>query len=244
MSTTTSPVASRRPRERVAAKVVGTLLIVLGFLTASAAVALIVVFGTAGRLDSGSHQVAGSGSAVITDIAEIQNTNSVGAITGWPVVAASASGGNASGVFIGIGRSEDVERFLAGVASDRVTDIGFRPFELELSHVPGSTRATPPGAEKFWVASSKSATDAQLTWRITDGEYRMVIMNADGAPGVITAVRVQLVLPNAFPLSLAALRRRPDRDQRRNRCRGHGDHPWPPTGTHPLMGFHSHGDFD
>ncbi len=203
MSTITSPDASRRPSQRVATKVVGVLLITLGALTASAALALIIVFGTDGRLDFGSHQVAGSGSAVVTDISKIQNTNEVVALTGWPVVAASASGGNASGVFIGIGRSSDVETFLAGVAFDRVTDIEFPPFELGLSRVPGSMRATPPAVETFWVASSESTNDAQLRWRITDGEYSMVIMNADGAPGVITAARVQLVLPNTFPLSLA-----------------------------------------
>ena len=118
------------------------------------------------------------------------------------MVAASSSGGNASGVSIGIGRSRDVET-LAGVAFDRVTDIEFPPFELGLSRVPGSMRATPPAVETFWVASSESTNDAQLRWRITDGEYSMVIMNADGAPGVITAARVQLVLPNTFPLSLA-----------------------------------------
>ena len=205
MSTITSPDASRRPSQRVATKVVGVLLITLGALTASAALALIIVFGTDGRLDFGSHQVAGSGSAVVTDISKIQNTNEVVALTGWPVVAASASGGNASGVFIGIGRSRDVERFLAGVAFDQVTDIEFPPFELNLSRIPGSMRATPPAAETFWVASSESTTDARLSWRITDGEYRMVIMNADGAPGVITVARMQLVLPNAFPLSLAVL---------------------------------------
>ena len=205
MSITTSPVSTRRSPEPVAAKVIATLLIVLGFLTASAAIALIYLFGTASRLDSGAHQVAGAGSAVVTDIARIQSTNEIVVLTGWPVVSLSASGGNASGLFIGIGRSEDVDRFLSGVALDRVTDIGIHPFQLNLSPVPGSTRATPPGAENFWVASSISSTDAQLTWRITDGEYRMVIMNADGGPGVITAARVQLILPNAFPLSLAAL---------------------------------------
>jgi hypothetical protein len=205
VSTTVFPVVSRQPSGGQASKVVATLLIVVGALTASAAIALIILFGTAGRLDSGSHQVASSASAIVTDISKIQDTNEVVAVTGWPVVAASASGGNTSGVFIGIGRSRDVERFLAGVAFDRVTDIEFRPFELDLSRVPGSTESTPPGAETFWVASSKSTTDAQLSWRIADGDYRMVIMNADGAPGVITAARVQLLLPNAFPLSLAVL---------------------------------------
>ena len=205
MNSTAFPVTGRRSGGGLTAKIVGILLSVIGFLTASAAIALIAVFGPAGRLDSGPHPVASVGSAVVLDVTKIQNTDGVANLTGWPVITGSAAGADTKRPFIGIGRSEDVDRYLAGVAIDRVEDFSLRPFELTLSSVPGVRAATPPAAQDFWVASSMSAPDAEIRWRVRDGEYRMVIMNVDGTSGVATAARVQLVLPNAFPLSLGAL---------------------------------------
>ncbi len=203
MSTATS--RKRQTRRGTAAIALGTILIVVGGLAAAASIALIALFGTAGRLDSGPHQIASSGAAVVSDVSKIQNTRGVGAVTGWPALHLSAGGGNASGIFVGIGRSDDVDRYLAGVAVDQVTDLNLRPFELTVTRKPGSASVLAPSQQHFWVASATSGSLAELTWRVTDGSYRMVIMNADGSSNLITQAQVQIVLPNAFPLSVAAL---------------------------------------
>ncbi len=38
-----------------------------------------------------------------------------------------------------------------------------------------------------------------------DGDYRMVVMNADGGPEFISTLRLGVTVPNAFPISLAVL---------------------------------------
>jgi hypothetical protein len=40
---------------------------------------------------------------------------------------------------------------------------------------------------------------------VQDGDYRLVVMSADGGAGLTSVAEVQLELPNAFPLSLSVL---------------------------------------
>ena len=202
------PIVTPRPAgsgRQLTLTIIGGILAVIGGLASAAAIALIAVFGSSGSLDSGSHQVTTSASALITDVNHIQNTSGVGAITGWPTVRLTASGGNASGVFIGIGRAADVDRYLAAVGFDEATDFSVRPFELTTTRHPGDASAAPPTGQTFWVASADSRTVANLTWKVQNGDYRIVVMNADGSPNVNTQVRIELTLPNAFQISLIVL---------------------------------------
>ena len=205
MSTSTINESRSNSVGSIIAKVVGIVLIVIGSLASIAAIALIALFGPSGRLDSGAHQVASSAAAVVADISKIPNVNGVITITGRPQIQLDVSGGNASGVFVGIGRTTDVDRYLAGVATDQVTDVGVRPFELRVDRVPGRASAAPPAAQNFWVASATSPSDAQLDWPVANGNYRLVVMNADGASNMISQARVQLVVPDMFWLSVVAL---------------------------------------
>ena len=205
MSTSTISQSRSNPVGRTAAKVVGIVLIVVGSLASIAAIALIVVFGPGGRLDSGAHQVATSAVAVVSDISKIQNVDQIVSVVGRPQIQLDVSGGNSSGIFIGIGRTSDVDRYLAGVATDQVTDVGVRPFELRVDRVPGRAAAAAPAAQNIWVASAVSGTDAQLRWPVSNGDYRLVVMNADGTSNLISQARVQFVVPDMFWLSLVAL---------------------------------------
>ena len=49
---------------------------------------------------------------------------------------------------------------------------------------PGKRRATPPGRERFWSASARGTGDQTLEWDLRDGDWSVVVMNADGSPGV------------------------------------------------------------
>jgi hypothetical protein len=207
---TARPAADRsRQRGPVLLGAVGAVLLVLGGIAAAAAIGLIAVFGTNGTLDSGRHRIAGTGTALVTDVSHLQNTRGVGVLTGWPRLHVTAEAPTKAGTFVGIGPAEAVDRYLSGAATDRVTDLRLRPFAITTAPHPGAPVASPPVAQRFWVASasSSSAADpvADLTWQVRDGDFRMVVMNADGASNVSSVARVQVTLPNAFPISLLVL---------------------------------------
>lgn len=92
----------------------------------------------------------------------------------------------AGNVFVGIGSQADVERYLAGVAHDEVTDVDYRPFRVQYRRSPGTAPPTDPTVESFWVADASGEGTQTLTWAPTGGDWMVVVMNADGAP-VVTA---------------------------------------------------------
>jgi hypothetical protein len=192
-------------RRRTTLAVVGTIMAALGGLAAAAAGAVIVTFGSSGTLDSGSHQVSTSTAALVSDAAAMEDVNGIAAVTGSPSLRLSATSTGPSGVFIGVGPADAVADYLSGVAIDRVTDFSVDPFRIDVSGEPGTSTASPPGEEDFWVASDTSQSIADLAWPVRDGDYRLVVMNADGSPGLTSMARVRLELPNAFPVSLAVL---------------------------------------
>jgi hypothetical protein len=50
--------------------------------------------------------------------------------------------------------------------------------------VEGSTPVASPGAQNFWVASATGSGPQTLLWEPTDGSWTVVVMNADGRPGI------------------------------------------------------------
>ena len=85
-------------------------------------------------------------------------------------------------VFVGVARTNDVDAYLEEVQRDEITDLDFDPFSVATSRVPGEGRPAMPAAQGFWAASS---TDGRpLDWKVRSGEWSVVMMNADGSPGV------------------------------------------------------------
>jgi hypothetical protein len=189
---------------RLLGSTAGAIIVVIGSLTAVSALALLVLFGSTGTLSTPAVPVATSTSALVADVAHSRGTADVSRVIGPPTVhvAASADG---SPIFVGIGRAADVDRYLAGVATDEVSAFADRSGPVGLARHPGSAAATPPGQQGFWVASATSPSFADVSWRVQDGDYRVVVMHVDGTPGVTTQVRAEINTPNMFGLSLAVL---------------------------------------
>ena len=157
MSTIHTPIQYRtRSTATTVLAFLGGVLIVVGGLAAASAIGLIAVFGRDGAMDSGTHQVATSASAVVTDVAAIQNTKGVGVLTGWPTLQVTAGGGNADGVFIGIGPAADVERYLAATGYDQVTSLTVDAVRAGRAANPRPTRQHSGRTDRagFWVASA------------------------------------------------------------------------------------------
>jgi hypothetical protein len=85
-------------------------------------------------------------------------------------------------VFVGIARTQDVNTYLDQVQHDEIADLDFDPFTIDRTRHAGEARPAMPAAQTFWAASS--ADGRPLDWKVRKGEWSVVMMNADGSPGV------------------------------------------------------------
>ncbi len=109
-------------------------------------------------------------------------------------VNASSNGGSA--LFVGIADSDDVAAYLAGVSFDEVDGIRFEGSAIDYSRRPGDSVPDTPGSQTIWVASAEGAGLQTVDWSIEQGEWSVVVMNADGSPGVDANVSSGLKLSN------------------------------------------------
>ena len=87
-------------------------------------------------------------------------------------------------LFIGIGPTGRVSKYLAGVPRDRITRIDWMAGSIEYSHVDGTTLPSAPGKQSFWVAKEQGAGTQTLEWELEQGNWTVVIMNADASAPV------------------------------------------------------------
>ena len=91
-------------------------------------------------------------------------------------------------LFIGIGPQADVARYLGAVAHANVQDLDFDPFRVTYLPVTGGAPQGPPTKQCFWAASASGVGTQTLTWKVRDGDWSVVLMNADGSRGVAADV--------------------------------------------------------
>jgi Domain of unknown function (DUF4389) len=116
------------------------------------------------------------------------------------------SGGRVDGgaVFIGVARRADVETYLQRIAHDEVRDVDFGEDQVTYRRDAGAVTSAPaPTEETFWIASVSGSGNQQLVWDVQSGRWSIVVMNADGSPGVATDLNVGLKLNFLVPLMVA-----------------------------------------
>jgi hypothetical protein len=91
-------------------------------------------------------------------------------------------------LFMGIGPEEDVAKYLGTVAHANVEDIDFDPFRVTYRPVTGGAPRGPPTEQPFWSASASGVGIQTLTWKVREGDWSVVLMNADGSRGVAADV--------------------------------------------------------
>jgi hypothetical protein len=119
--------------------------------------------------------------------------------------AESTDDGPTDDVFVGIARGADVESYLAGAGfSDIVEMDGDAPVYEEVA---GGDMIGDPGAEPFWAVAAAGVDTQEVEWEVRDGDWSVVVMNTDGAPGVAADVEVGLrsgaIIPIAIGLMVA-----------------------------------------
>jgi hypothetical protein len=105
-------------------------------------------------------------------------------------------------VFVGIARSDDVEGYLDDAAFSELIDFDHRdPDYVEHG---GAGTVPAPAEQDFWTASATGDGEQELTWEARNGRWSVVVMNADGTPGVEAdvevGVRSDVVTPIAVTL--------------------------------------------
>ena len=194
-----------RRKSRAVPITIGTALATFGSVLALAGGGVLAVAGDDGTVGSGDHDVSTPTGAIVSDNADLDGVSDLASAFGDPKFGISATakdGGPAK--FVGIGPAADVDRYLAGVEVDRVPDIEIAPFKLDKHRRAGHRTPAAPTAQTFWVAQD-SGTHADVDWKVRDGDYKVVVMNADGSRGVDSVGHFEAGAPYLSSVALSAL---------------------------------------
>ncbi|GAA4677651.1 hypothetical protein GCM10023215_08010 [Pseudonocardia yuanmonensis] len=162
----------------------------------------------AGFIDSGVGTASTRGAALRTEQVLIDtgaDTDAVARVAGEVALRATSRTGD---VFVGIGPSAAVDRYLAGVAQGvwRGEAVAGTPRVVtRVDELGGGAPATPPAAQTFWVASASGPGTQTALWTPESGSWTAVVMNADGTAPVAADVQVGAQVPVLGATSAVAL---------------------------------------
>ncbi|HEX8084496.1 MAG TPA: hypothetical protein VF529_09420 [Solirubrobacteraceae bacterium] len=184
MTTPTTVTPRRSPRAG---------LVIAGAVTAVLAVALLASGGLAlwaddqkdgaGFIATDAHRFSSAGtSALVTDNMDVDLDGAE-----WLVdhdqfgkVRLDVSSASSKPVFVGVGRTDDIRAYLRGVSHRVVEDVSYSPFDADYSVRGGERRPAPPANLDIWTDSAVGAGRQTLRWDVEDGDWSIVVMNADG----------------------------------------------------------------
>lgn len=104
-------------------------------------------------------------------------------------------------LFVGIGPSADVDRYLAGVSRTVITEF----FEDKVEAVDGGPPESSPAAQSFWVASDSGPGGRTVEWDPTKGSWTVVVMNVDARPGIDVEADLGARLPAVLWIAVGVL---------------------------------------
>jgi hypothetical protein len=121
-----------------------------------------------------------------------QWARSLGDVGGLRVTASSTSG---RPIFVGVASQAAVDQWLGDTAHDQL--VGLSSGRAHYDRADGVLRGVPrPGDQTFWLAETTGRAGATLRWNLADGNYAVVVANADGSPGVTADVRGAAQIPH------------------------------------------------
>jgi hypothetical protein len=191
--------------KRIVLIVLGSVLAAIGVLAAIAGGALMALFGSADTLSSGAQHLSTPTRALVSPAGSILGTSGAQTVLGnarLHITAASAGTGHP--LFLGIGPASAVDHYLSGTSYDVATDVSVAPFHLTLARHRGTATPAPPGSQSFWVAKA-SGNHPTLTWPVTSGSYRLVVMNTNAAAPVAFTGGLDLTIPHSFAIGIGLL---------------------------------------
>jgi hypothetical protein len=163
--------------------------------------------GSDGYLTTDTHRFEASGRALATENLDVDlgdadwlaQTDDLGKVK---VTAESRDG---KPVFVGIARTSDVEDYLADVPYSTVDDIEASPFSADYTRHSGQRHPVSPEHAGIWAASSYGNGSRSFEWKVDDGDYSVVVMNADGSLGVDADIKAGADIPFLDELGWSAI---------------------------------------
>jgi hypothetical protein len=194
--------AQRRRSGRIVSIVAGGVAAVLaiGFIAAGA----LLLWGDSktddqGYLSTGKERYATSTYALASENLDV-DLDGAGWIMGGDDVgqvrlAVESSAGKP--VFVGIARTSDVSDYLRGTSYTSVTDVDYSPFHASYRDRDqgGARRPARPADQDFWAVSAHGSGTQTVAWDLEDGDWSIVVMNADGSRGVDTDINAGAKVP-------------------------------------------------
>jgi hypothetical protein len=109
-------------------------------------------------------------------------------------------------IFVGLADQRDAEGYLAGAAHDELTQIkGWFSNDVEYRSFDGEATLAPPAEQSFWVAQASGPGEQTMNWEATNGDWVLVIMNADASPGVAVSASAAVGTEVLWPIGLGLL---------------------------------------
>jgi hypothetical protein len=200
-----APSASARNPRRAIRISAGSVIAVAGATAAIAGAAIFGIFGSDGVFESDRDPLTTATSALVSDVATIDDSQDFARVLGDTTIRISADAAGGDGVFVGVARAADVNRYLAGAQVDEVTDLDINPLSTTRNHYAGTVTPAPPAEQDFWVARSRGTDQASIDWKVRDGDYRIVLMNADASRGVVANAKIGIEAPYLPGIGIALL---------------------------------------
>jgi hypothetical protein len=106
-------------------------------------------------------------------------------------------------IFLGIAPAAAATSYLARVAHSQASNLGAKSADFRTQ--PGGAPSTAPGSQRFWAASTTGAGVRTLTWKVRNGNWRVVVMNASGARAVASELSIGASFPQLLTIAIGAL---------------------------------------
>src|SRR4051794_33417604 len=139
--------------------------------------------------------------AMVTDDLKLSDGNAKVFTDQWVKLRFRVTPTEDKAVFVGVGPTSEVDAYLANSAHAVFSDFETQPFRATFTNQPGDERPDPPTSQRFWTESSTGRGTQSLTWTLEDGSWTVVVMNADGSPGVLTRISAGAAAPELSGLA-------------------------------------------
>jgi len=194
-----APTSARRKRSagHVIAIVVGCLALVPGFAMTAGGGA--IALGQAVATDDDGYfrytldRVESSGVAIAAadgwfDDVEVEASPGVLDWIDLDLRVRVGGAGATDDVFVGIGRSDDVERYLSEAAFSEITEV--EDNTVTYREIAGTSSIDLPNDQDFWAETASGRGEQELIWNARSGRWSVVVMNTDGSSVVSADVQV------------------------------------------------------